>query len=226
MSWISESATSGAKLRKQYKMNDIEIFIKDPLPDIIDVDFVLKYVASMLPAHLMTEVDIIYIGEFENLKSRSVNAIFEDGAIFITNEQVSEMDLIDDIVHEVAHSIEKKYVDIIYGDKMIEKEFRAKRRKLYDILKEKGKNPPPEMLTNISYSPTLDNYFYSVVTYPVLDQICTFANLFVGPYSVTSVREYFAQAFDQYFLGEEMLVRNFSPVLYRKIQELVNLEDQ
>ena len=171
MSWISESATSGAKLRKQYKMNDIEIFIKDPLPDIIDVDFVLKYVASMLPAHLMTEVDIIYIGEFENLKSRSVNAIFEDGAIFITNEQVSEMDLIDDIVHEVAHSIEKKYVDIIYGDKMIEKEFRAKRRKLYDILKEKGKNPPPEMLTNISYSPTLDNYFYSVVTYPVLDQI-------------------------------------------------------
>ena len=117
MSWITESATSGIKLRKQYKMNDIEIFIKDPLPDIIDVDFVLKYVASMLPEHLMTEVDIIYIGEFENLKSRNVNAIFEDGAIFITNEQVSEMDLVDDIVHEVAHSIEKNMLTLYMATK-------------------------------------------------------------------------------------------------------------
>ncbi len=226
MNWIEQSAESGSKMRKQYKMHDIEIFIKDKLPDIIDADFVFKYIASALPAHLLTEVDIVYIGEFEHLRKRHVNAIFEDGAIFVTNEQTSEMDLVDDIVHEIAHSIEKKYVDIIYGDGHIEKEFRSKRRKLYDILKEKGQDPPPEMLTNISYSPTLDNYFYKEVTYPVLDQICTFAQIFVGPYSATSIREYFAQCFDQYFLGEEMLVRNFAPTVYNKIQELLKLEDQ
>ena len=163
----------------------------------------------------MTEVDIVYVGQFEDLKKREVNAIFEDGAIFVTNEQSSEMDLIDDIVHEIAHSIEKKYVDRIYGDGSLEREFKRKRRKLYDTLKQKGKNPPPELITNIHYSQAVDDYFFRVVGYSVLGQISAFEKLFTGPYSATSIREYFATGFDQYFLGEEMLVRNFSPALYK-----------
>ena len=128
MSWISESAKRGSELRKHYKMHDIEIFIKDPLPEIVDADFVFKYIASRLPSYLMTEVDIVYIGEFEQLQSRNINAMFEDGAIFVSNEQTNEMDLIDDIVHEVAHSIEKKYVEIIYADGSLEKEFKTKEK--------------------------------------------------------------------------------------------------
>ncbi len=226
MSWITESAKRGSELRKQFKMHDIEIFIKDPLPDIIDADFVFKYVAARLPAYLMTEVDIIYIGEFKQLKDRNVNAMYEDGAIFVTNEQSNEMDLIDDLVHEIAHSIERKYVDLIYGDGNIEKEFKKKRKQLYDILREKGKNPPAEIVSNINYSQAVDDYFFVDIGYPVLAQIFSFAKLFIGPYSATSIREYFASGFDQYFLGEQMLVRNFSPSLYRKLLELSELEDQ
>ena len=66
MSWISESAQRGSDLRKHYKMYDIEIFIKDPLPSDIDADFVFKYIASVLPAYLMTEIDIVYVGDFED----------------------------------------------------------------------------------------------------------------------------------------------------------------
>tara|TARA_B100000123_G_scaffold32620_1_gene21804 strand:+ start:456 stop:1136 length:681 start_codon:yes stop_codon:yes gene_type:complete len=226
MSWITESAKRGSELRKHYTMHDIEIFIKDPLPPVIDADFIFKYIASILPAYLMTEVDIVYVGQFEDLKKREVNAIFEDGAIFVTNEQSSEMDLIDDIVHEIAHSIEKKYVDRIYGDGSLEREFKRKRRKLYDTLKQKGKNPPPELITNIHYSQAVDDYFFRVVGYSVLGQISAFEKLFTGPYSATSIREYFATGFDQYFLGEEMLVRNFSPALYKILAELSSLEEQ
>ena len=226
MSWISESAKRGSELRKHFKMHDIEIFIKDPLPEIIDADFAFKYIASILPDYLMTEIDIVYVGQFDELNNRNVNAIFEDGAIFVTNDQTNEMDFIDDIVHEIAHSIEKKYVNLIYGDGAIEKEFKSKRKKLYDILKEKGKNPPAEMVTNINYSQSLDDYFFHQIGYPVMGQICAFSKLFTGPYSATSIREYFATGFDQYFLGEEMLVRNFSPSLYRILSELTKLEER
>lgn len=226
MSWISESAKRGSEMRKHFKMHDIEIFIKDPLPDVVDADFAFKYIASILPAYLMTEIDIVYVGQFEDLKKRSVNAIFQDGAIFVTNEQVNEMDFIDDIVHEIAHSIEKKYVDLIYGDGSIEREFKDKRKKLYNILKEKGKNPPAEIVTNINYSEAVDDYFFHQIGYPVMGQICAFAKLFTGPYSATSIREYFATGFDQYFLGEQMLVRNFCPALYKVLSELTQLEEQ
>ena len=161
MSWISESAQRGSDLRKHYKMYDIEIFIKDPLPNDIDADFIFKYIASVLPAYLMTEIDIVYVGDFEDLRKRNANAVFVDGAIFVTNDQSSEMDLIDDIIHEIAHSIEKKYVDHIYGDGAIEREFKRKRKQLYDVLKAKGKNPPAELVTNINFSQTIDDYFFN-----------------------------------------------------------------
>lgn len=226
MSWISESAKRGSELRKHFKMHDIEIFIKDPLPEIIDADFVFKYIASRLPSYLMTEVDIVYVGEFEQLQSRNINAMFEDGAIFVSNVQTNEMDLIDDIVHEVAHSIEKKYVEIIYADGSLEKEFKTKRKKLYDILIQKGKNPPPETVTTVSFNKTLDDYFFEELGYSKLSQISTFAKLFIDPYSATSIREYFASAFDQFFLGDKMLIRNYCPVLFKKISQLTELEEQ
>lgn len=226
MSWINESAKRGSDMRKHFKMHDIEIFIKDPLPEIVDADFAFKYIASVLPAYLMTEIDIVYVGQFEDLKKRNVNAIFEDGAIFVTNEQVNEMDFIDDIVHEIAHSIEKKYVELIYGDGAVEREFKQKRKKLYDILKEKGKNPPAEIITTVNYNEKVDNYFFHEIGYPVIGQMSAFAKLFTGPYSATSIREYFATGFDQYFLGEELLVRNFCPSLHRVLTDLTQLEEQ
>ena len=77
-SWIGESAKKSKTLRKQYKLRDIEIFIKDKLPEEVDPDFVLKYTASVVPEHLLTNIDIIYIGQFESLIKRDVRGIFED----------------------------------------------------------------------------------------------------------------------------------------------------
>ena len=61
MDWITESAQKAKKLRNHYKLHDIDIFIKDQLPEDIDVDFVLKYVSKRIPQHLLRNVDIIYI---------------------------------------------------------------------------------------------------------------------------------------------------------------------
>ena len=76
----------------------------------------------------------------------------------LANDQTNEMDFIDDIVHEIAHSIEKKYVNLIYGDGAIEKEFKTKRKKLYDILKEKEKTH----LLKWSQTLTLANHLMTI----------------------------------------------------------------
>ena len=214
MDWIQESASKGKALRRQYKLRDIEIFIKDNLPKGIDPDFVLKYIASILPEHLLVNIDIIYIGQFENLISRDIRGVFEDGAIFITNEQDTEMDLIDDLIHEVSHSIEYAYKDIIYGEA------------LFNILKTKGLKPPMALISDINYNKAIDDYLYREVGYPALNQIVTHNSLFVGSYAITSIREYFASGFEAYFLNEKQLVFDLCPALYTILKQLDDLEEQ
>ena len=46
--------------------------------------------------------------------------------------------------------------------------------------------------------------------------------LFVSPYGATSIHEYFANGFENYFLENPDTVRDISPVLYKKIEEIIN----
>jgi hypothetical protein len=48
--------------------------------------------------------------------------------------------------------------------------------------------------------------------------------LFVSPYAATSLSEYFANGFENYFSGESAYVRKISPKLYSKIKYLTSEE--
>jgi hypothetical protein len=52
---------------------------------------------------------MIYIGHFDIFDDRSINSLYADGAIYITNNQDDELDMVDDIMHEAAHAIEAPY---------------------------------------------------------------------------------------------------------------------
>ena len=45
-------------------------------------------------------------------------------------------------------------------------------------------------------------------------------NLFTTAYSVTSLREYFARGFEEYYLGNKLYLREISPYIYRKLSLL------
>ena len=109
MKWLNESMNKSKKMKDTYSLHDIEIFIKDQLPEHIDMDFVLKYIKMRIPYALLRGVDMIYIGQFKHLKEKETNAVYMDGAIYLTNEQDDDKDMIDDIIHEVAHSVEELY---------------------------------------------------------------------------------------------------------------------
>ena len=46
--------------------------------------------------------------------------------------------------------------------------------------------------------------------------------LFVSPYGATSLSEYFANGFEKYFLDSPKTVKDVSPVLYNKIETILN----
>ena len=57
----------------------------------------------------MYVIDAFYVGQFKDLIDYERAAVYRDGAIFITNSQTDNSDMIDDIVHEIAHGLEEKY---------------------------------------------------------------------------------------------------------------------
>ena len=225
MSWLQNSIEESNKLKDHYKMKGVDIFIKDKLVPNIDVDFVVRYISVRIPDHLMVSVDIIYVGHFKMLVDREVNAIYEDGAIFLSNEQDSEMDMIDDLIHEIAHSNESRYQDIIYSDGKLQSEFLAKRKALNNILlrSEDKYKVPIEFTVDPSYSEKVDDFLYKEVGYQALWQMVP--GIFPSPYAATSLREYFARGFEEYFMGDPQELKNLCPVLYSKMRNLHNMED-
>ena len=220
--WITESANKGRKLKDMYNVSGIDVYIKDRLPDEIDPEFVFKYINARVPFHLTTGIDIIYIGQFPEMREREINAYYEDGAIYVTNIQDEEMDMIDDIIHEIAHAVERNNDEIIYGSGSLQREFVAKRKNLASIMGDMF-DIPRDFIVNFEYDREIDNFLYKTVGYDILNQLVT--NIFVSGYAATSVSEYFARGFEEYFIGDKATLRKLSPVLYNIIEKLVHLED-
>jgi len=217
--YIKESLkTSSEKLL----YNKIAVFIKDPLPEDINLDYVLSSIEKTVPEHLIYGIDMIYVGQFEEFKEREINAVYKDGALYTTNEQSDEADMIDDIVHEMSHACEESYYSLIYSDGNIQNEFAGKRKRLFETLKAEDYKVDIEDFLNIDYSKEFDEFLYQEVGYEKLTFFTM--GLFVSPYGATSYREYFANGFEHYFLNDPQYVKVISPDVYEKIDGLVFME--
>jgi len=222
MNWIQESVKRSNKLKDHYKMQEIDIFIKDQLPSHIDPDLVFSTFSKLIPSHLLTGVDIVYVGQFDVFKQKQANAVFQDGAIYVSNEQDSNQDMIDDIIHELAHSVEEKFTQYIYDENDLKNEFVGKRKRLYDILSSYDYDPSPKLKTVYHYDEKIDMYLYKDVGYEAMWNLIN--GLFPSPYSATSLREYFAIGFEYYFMGEKNTIKKLCPVLYSKLENLEYME--
>jgi len=223
MNWLSESAKKGRKLKDMFNLSGVDVFIKDMTPEHIDDEFVFDYISARIPFHLSRGIDVIYVGLFPEMIDREINAYYEDGAIYVTNNQDDEMDMIDDIIHELAHAVEVNNQQFIYGSGMLQREFKAKRRNLYTLIQEMY-DVPNNFLSDIEYNRQIDDFLYKTIGYDILNQMV--ANIFVSGYAATSVSEYFARGFEEYFIGDKDSLQKMSPVLYKIIDRLVHMEDE
>ena len=62
------------------------------------------------------------------------------------------------------------------------------------------------------YNKKFDMYLYEEVGYPILNTLTV--GLYCSPYGATSIREYFANGFEFFFLKDRELVKQVSPQLY------------
>lgn len=208
--------------KKQHKegifLDNIHVFIKDQIIGDVNLDSVLKKVKNSIPLHLFGGLDAIYVGQFKELQQKEVNAAFMDGALYISNIQQDEESMLEDIIHEIAHSLEEVAHYNMYQDDSIYNEFLAKRMKLQNILESNGYNTSKQNFTKLEYDVKFDKYLYEEVGYPALHTMTV--NLFCSPYGATSIREYFANSFEFYFVKNRQLVRKVSPQLYKKLIEV------
>ena len=201
--------------------NSIPIYIKDPLPENVDLNRVIEFLQNVMPSFYFRNLDLIYIGQFEDLKKRELNAMYDSGAIYLTNEQEDEQDMVDEIIHETAHLLEEAYGNEIYSDDKIEVEFLGKRKRLERILRFQEYDTSPYNFLDSDFSKDLDDFFYKSVGYPKLETLAMW--LFISPYAATSVSEYIAIAFEEYYLGDRKMLNAISPKAFMKIQHINNI---
>ena len=224
MDWITENAKkSRRRMKDKYSMRGTNIYIQDKVPDDINLEFVFDYIIARIPTRLMDSIDVIYVGDFPDFKTREINAYYDNGAIFITNNQEDDHDMINDIVHEIGHGVEQRFNDFIYSDNTIEQEFMGKRRTLYRMLKAEGLNPPKLLIAEPSFNQYIDDYLYEEVGYSLLNNLVN--GLFVSAYAATSLSEYYARGFEEYVFGNRKYLAKNAPALYNVLEELFKEEE-
>jgi len=201
------------------------VYFKDQLDNSnIDIEDIIAQVESKIPSHLLNEFEVIVIGHFDEFEERDITAFYKDGILHISNSQEDDADLVQDVVHEIAHSLESPYGYEIYGDQNIKDEFLRKRKILHDKLWALGYKAPLEWFMNSEYDEEFDNHLRETVGRDKLRMICT--GLFINAYAPTSLREYFATGFtDFYMYPNHNFLQKISPALTKKLMMLQDIKD-
>ena len=206
-----------------FSLSGIQVSILDPLITKSDLNFryIVSKAASLIPSHLMYDVDKIVFGPNDIFKKRDLQGLYRKGVVYLSGNQDTEGEVLDDLIHEISHSIEDRYNDIIYSDGLLEREFLTKRRQLKTKLSKFKIDK--RMFDNPEYDIKFDKVLYKQVGYDFLTAVSS--NIFFSPYAATSLREYFANGFEAFYMREEVeKLKKVSPVLYTKIVELNNID--
>jgi len=200
-----------------YTPTGIHVYFKDSLVnDDIDVEGVINKVEEKIPSHLLSEVEMVIVGWFDEFEERKLNAFYKDGTLYISNIQDDEADMYDDIIHEIAHSLESALGYEIYSDQKIKDEFLRKREYLHDILWGRGFKAPMSIFTDTEYNEEFDMLLYQKIGYDKLSVLMM--GMFITPYAATSLREYYATGFSEFYLNSEHnFFKKVSPELYKKL---------
>jgi hypothetical protein len=201
----------------EYYIHSTPLFDLGTGPSEVDVPDFCAAAEEVIPHTMLQNVEVVYVGEFRELQGK--NAMFVNGAIYMTNIEPTIPDLLENFVHEVAHSLEPDFAWEIYDEALVQ-EFKSKREALKGILESHGYQINPTLYGFTEYNEKFDEFLSGEVGYPTLLSLTM--GLFVSPYGATSIQEYFANGFEKYVLGNPLLVKDISPVLYRKIENIIH----
>ena len=220
---IENSLQNHNRTQREFSIFGKMFYLQQHFHGEVEVQNVISKVEKMMPPHLFDEVDMIIVDDFDFLRERELEALYKDGAIYLTPFLYSDHDVIENIVHEVSHSIEERLGRLIYGDGKLRKEFQTKRDTLARHLGAHDYDTSGLDFQDVEYDLAFDEFLHKEVGYANLRNFTD--GIFHRPYAATSIREYWAAGFEDYFIGEASEVARLSPVLFNIIEEVVSYED-
>jgi|TARA_R110002124_G_scaffold125837_5_gene285131 hypothetical protein len=213
------------QIKNFYTPLGIQVYFKDPLMnDDLDIEKAVSRLEELVPKHLLSEIEMIIFGQFDEFEEKEINAFYRDGTLNISNFVDNEEEILGHMIHETSHSVEEAYGKEIYFDQKIKNEFLSKRMVLYDIMWKMGFKIPKSLFSSPEYNYELDMYLLQEVGYSKLSE--AIRGLFINPYAVTSLREYFATGFTEFFThpNDHNYLKKISPKLFKKIELIYDEE--
>lgn len=214
------------KKKTNFSIKGIDIQILNHTPSDASIMDAVEKIFEIFPSSFFSGLESIKIGNFSYLKKRKIKALYSKKTIYLSNDQDDTNDMLDDLVHELAHFLEEeKFKSLIYGDKEVEKEFIQKRKILFQRLKDKNYKVNKKDFLNTEFDYEFDMYLYETIGYKTLSAISS--DIFYKPYSITSVREYFADSFEAFFYKKDVeKIKSISPALYKKNYDIMMLAEK
>jgi hypothetical protein len=134
----------------------------------------------------------------------------------------SEKEILDDLVHEFAHRFEENNSEKIYEDGKIINEYLGKMNRLHDLITQDYDLDYFGItyfdFINTEFDEKFDKFLYEKIGYEEIENMAP--TLFIRPYAATSVREYFATGFEDYYLEGGLQLKKISPILHSRIELL------
>jgi len=221
---LQQSQTKILSEKKRFYFNrGIEFVLDKPLKKDIDIEKVMGLLRSNLPVSSYVGINNVYFGEFDILKKRSLTALHHKDNIYISSEQMSsEKEILDDLVHEFAHRFEENNSEKIYEDGKIINEYLGKMNRLHDLITQDYDLDYFGItyfdFINTEFDEKFDKFLYEKIGYEEMENMAP--TLFIRPYAATSVREYFATGFEDYYLEGGLQLKKISPILHSRIELL------
>ena len=201
-----------------FKFGPVNVEEIEPVNSNVNLQAIFKAVEDNFPSHYFVDLKAVKIGNFADLQNKDFSALYDDGIFYINNKQNDSQGILNDVVHEFAHHLERIYTEFIYGDDSIVHEFLKKRQELNFELRSEGYWTDDYDFDNLKYNEKFDKFLYKRVGRNMLRMVTS--GVFIRPYGSVSLREYFATGFEAYYLGQKETLEKISPRLYDKIEEL------
>jgi hypothetical protein len=213
------------KERTRYDILGLTIIKQDKLPESVNFEKLLNILQKRIPEQLFDGIEEIIIGNFDFLINSAKESVYKDGKIYITNNKKDEEEIYTAIIHELAHALEQYRAKELFFDGEMKKEFIRKRLKLYQIINNYYEeiNLDKNYYVFSNYSPEFDDFLIYDIGYGKLGILTD--GLFISPYAITSLSEYFARNFEEFFSNSyerKKYLTKVSPVVYNKIVSIIS----
>ena len=105
----------------------------------------------------------------------------------------------------------------------LEDEFLLKRNRLKRALLDHGRDISKFNFYETEYNEEFDDLLHKEIGYDALRLIAV--DIFSNPYAATSLREYFAGCFEDYYLNNDPFLKDLCPYVYKKLLLLNDIDN-